>query len=224
MDNETGIGRNEEEGSQIARELGEWLPSRGDRLFVTSDQGHRLDPLGFTVPGEQRRPTSRWQLYSSGFLHAADRLVEGCGDHAHEDELIYPILSLYRHHLELELKYVLRCCPACNDQLRQWLKTKHSLVALWNKIHEVYPRFDEWTNKECTDACQSLITEFDQHDPTSQAGRYPEDQRNNQTLDRLNIVDFEALKLGVGKISHYLGTIVEQIAGDQEWESEMSSW
>ena len=69
-----------------------------------------------------------------------------------------------------------------------------------------------------------MILEFDEHDPSSQAGRYPEDTRGNQTLTRLEIVDLRTLKLGIHKISHYLGAVIEQIGEDREWEAEMASW
>ena len=209
---------------EIARELADWMPNPGDRLFVATDTGARLDPLGLTARGEERHPAGRWQLYAGGFLSAADQLVDGCRDHAYEDELIYPILTLYRHHLELQLKYVLRCCPDCTENLRQWLCTKHSLVALWNRLAEIYPRFSEWASAGCTTVCQELIAEFDEHDPKSQAGRYPVDRQERPTLTRLEIVDLQALRLGVHKVSHYLGTIIEQIGEDREWEAEMASW
>ena len=208
------------EESQIATEARDWLPKKGDRVFVATNEGCRLDPLGFTGYGEPRNPTGRWQLYASGFLSAADRLVESYMGCAHEDEFIYPILSLYRHHLELELKYVLRCCPAYYEDLEEWLTKEHGLCALWRKIAELYPRFGEWTSKDCTDGCECLITEFDEHDPNSQAGRYPQDRRGNQTLGRLEIVGLKELKLGAGKVSHYLATITEQIAEDRDSETE----
>jgi hypothetical protein len=210
--------------ANIAKEIADWLPKPGDRMFVASDTGVRLDPLGFSAYGGPRELTGRWQLYSGGFLSAGDRLVESCTGLPHEDELIYPIVNLYRHHLELELKYVLRCCPGCTEELKKWLIGTHSLGTLWNKIAETYPRFGQWASPECTEASRHLILEFDVHDPKSQAGRYPVDQQGNQTLVRLEIVDLPTFKLGVHKISHFLGTIIEQIGEDREWEAEMNSW
>lgn len=210
--------------NDIERELADWLPKPGDRLFVPTVTGAHLDPLGLTRPGQERPLTGRWKLYTAAFLGAADRLVEGCQGHACEDELIYPILTLYRHHLELQLKYVLRCSPNCTKKLRVRLCREHSLVALWKKLTEVYPAFSEWASVECTAACEGLIREFDEHDPTSQAGRYPFDKRGRPSLARLEAVDLETLRLGTHKISHYLGTVIEQIHQEREWEAEMASW
>ncbi len=221
MSDETARFDNEPSEEQ---KLAEWLPRVGDRLFVESNSGAHLDPLGCSMPGEQRSLTGRWQLYAGGFLAAGDRLVDGCGGLPYEDELIYPILHLYRHHLELQLKYVLFCCPNCSENVRGWLRKEHSLRALWDKIGELYPRFGVWASRECTDSCRKLIYEFDEHDLKSQSGRYPVDQKGSQTLTRLEIVDLPMLKLGVHKVSHYLDTIIEQIGEDREWEEEMASW
>lgn len=177
-----------------------------------------------TAPGEPRRPAGRWQLYAEGFLSAADRLVDSCRGYRYQDDLIYPILSLYRHHLELQIKWVIRSSPCCTPEIREWLAGKHGLRALWDKLAQVYPRFSGWSVPECTEACRRLVLEFDEHDPSSQAGRYPEDARGNQTLTHLEIVDLPTLKLGIHKISHYLAAAIEQIGEDREWEAEMASW
>lgn len=132
--------------NDIERDLVDWLPKPGDRLFIATETGLHLDPLGLTPRGEERQLAGRWQLYAEGFLSAADRLVDSCQAHPHE------------------------------------------------------------------------------HDPQSQAGRFPVDRQEAQTLTRLEIVDLQALRLGVSKVSHYLSTIIEQIGQDREWEAEMASW
>src|SRR5713226_4648281 len=84
---------------ELAEEFADWLPKKGDRLFIPGLAGAVLDPLGMTAHGKPRNQTGRWRLYASGFLQAADQLVDGWKGLAYQDELIYPILSLYRHHL-----------------------------------------------------------------------------------------------------------------------------
>jgi len=213
-----------EEENEIRKKLADWLPRTGDRLFAESADGARPDPLGLTGPGEPRHPGGRWQLYADGFLLAADRLVDSYRGVPPEDALIYPILSLYRHHIELQIKWVIRWSPGCTAQIREQLVSTHGLAALWDKLAKVYPRFCVWTSAECTEACHRLILEFDEHDPKSQAGRYPESRGGDQTLTCLDVVDLPTLKLGVHKISHFLGTVFEQIGEDREWEAEMATW
>ena len=62
---------------ELQKELRERQPSAGDRLFVETMDATMLDPLAFSVPGEQRSPIGRWALYADGLVHAADRIVEG---------------------------------------------------------------------------------------------------------------------------------------------------
>src|SRR5260370_6794126 len=91
---------------QFSQELREWLPGPGDALIEDTSSAVRVDPLGYSEPHSPaaRSLIGRWDLYSDGFLHAGDRLVDGLTASPGEDELLYPILYLYRHHLELELK------------------------------------------------------------------------------------------------------------------------
>jgi hypothetical protein len=220
----TGDAGHSEIEDKYEKERAEWFPKAGDRLFVASDAGACLDPLHCTLPGEPRAQTGRWQLYVGGFLTAADRLVEAGSGDIDQDELIYPIFTLYRHHLELQLKWAIRWSPGCTDETRKWLAGTHSLRELWDKLAEVYPRFSVWTTPECTEACHQSILEFDCHDPNSQASRFPEDKEGNPTLTRLDVVDLPTLKLGINKISHYLSAIVMQIGQDHEWEAEMAGW
>lgn len=205
-------------------ELREWLPSPGDKLFLETLRSAALDPLGFSVPGEQRSPIGRWALYADGFLHAGDRIVDSWAGQPWEDELIYPLLALYRQHLELLLKLVIRSAPGFTDEIKDWLYKTHGLDDLWGKLGDVYPESHGWALKECTEACSQLIREFSEHDPKSFAARYPVDRQERQTLERLRAIDVHILKLGVHKISHYLGAIIESIHQDREWRSEVASW
>jgi hypothetical protein len=54
--------------------------------------------------------------------------------------------------------------------------------------------------------------------------RHPIDKNGNPTLAGLELIDLQALALGVHKISHYLDAVMEQIGEDRDWESEMASW
>ena len=100
----------------------------------------------------------------------------------------------------------------------------HSLRSLWTSLQRLYPNCNERTSKESREAFESLLFEFDDNDPNSQAGRYPVDKKGNQTLRRLGDVDLPALKAGVHKMSHYLSAIYRAIGEEAEWRSEMASW
>ncbi len=180
---------------ELEEEMRERLPSPGDRLFVETVGAALLDPLGLSAPGEQRSPIGKWDLYADGFLHAADRIVDSWAGQPWEDEFIYPILALYRHHLELLLKLVIRSAPGFTDEVRDWLYKTHELDKLWSKLEEVYRDSHLWASKECTEACAELIKELSKHDPKSYAARYPIDRQERQTLEQLRAIDLRILRL-----------------------------
>lgn len=205
----------------IEKKIQDWLPRPGDKLFLDSQNAKHLDPLGYSSPGE-RSPIGRWELYADGFRNAADRIVDSCEGHPWEDDLIYPVLALYRHHIELQLKIVIKSASK-GEEIKDWLYRTHDMERLWAKLNEVYPECHKWADPDWTTACSALLDEFSKHDPRSIAARYPID-KEKQTLETLERVDLQVLKTGIHKISHYLETIIESIHQDLEWSAEMASW
>ena len=51
---------------EIARELADWMPNQGDRLFVATDTGAQNQQLAGTTAGWQA-DGSRWALRRNGF-------------------------------------------------------------------------------------------------------------------------------------------------------------
>ena len=198
----------------------EWFPRSGDRLFTESDRAASVDCTGYSNPfsNEPRSPIGRWGLYTDGFLIAGDRLVEGFTGTAPEDALIYPVLALYRHHLELELKGLVRQAlnysvadKANIERGRGELSNTHGLKALWNMLQMHFPQSKDWAIPEQHAAFEALLFEFDEHDPNSQAARYPWDKKECQTLTRLRRIDLPAVKASIHKMSNYLWCFHEGI-------------
>jgi hypothetical protein len=200
----------------IFREAAESFPKRGDTLFVETDEAARLDSA----------------LYSTGYLAAGDRLAEGLSGLPSEDALVYPILFLYRHHLELELKelisYGLLCLSGFDEATTakkiDRLKEIHSLKSLWNLLEYHHPDCDKWASAECQGSFRKLLFELDEHDPKGQAARYDTDRKGNATLAHLALVDIPIFKAGVHKISNYLTCIQESFGMESDWREEMDSW
>ncbi len=229
LDDESPEARQQEE--QIVREYYDSFPKEGDKLFVESDSGARLDALGTPTPESPRSIAGRRGLYSEGYLLAGDRLVDSLTAAPHEDALVYPILYLYRHNIELELKELLSyfLCSLSGfegakleEKLRELGET-HSLQGLWMRIEGHFPKWNEGSPVEAQQAFRRLLYELDDHDPTGEAGRYETDRKGNQTLARLRIVDLGKLKQGIHKIFNYLGLVSEGIRREAGWRSEMAS-
>ena len=73
-------------------------PKPGDRLFISDEP----DFLNNAFLG------SNWIVYADGYMQAADNLVKQLLEDRHsQDFLVYPIIFLYRHYIELCLKHII---------------------------------------------------------------------------------------------------------------------
>jgi len=113
-------------------------------------------------------------LYSAGYKEAARRLTErALNESGSIDILVFPIIFLYRHYLELKLKEIIL---NGTDLLysNPIITTGHSFSNLWNLanplIEEVYK--DE-KDKEPLQLLKHVINEFIKIDQNSIAFRYP---------------------------------------------------
>lgn len=115
-----------------------------------------------------------WENYAGSYKDAADHLV-GNIERYEVDSLVYPIMFLYRHHLELQLKSLLRNLCLFHGLERTFPKKKHDLVELWCRVRplmeEICPQ-----DTEDNDHIEARIKEFSQIDPVSESFRYPEDK------------------------------------------------
>jgi hypothetical protein len=98
---------------------------------------------------------------SRQFLNAADHLVEGIRRREHEDyRMVYPVLFLYRHAIELLLK------SALHNSAKH-----HRLDTLFADLRCLYSHA---TGHDAPQWMTARIAELAQFDPISTAFRYPE--------------------------------------------------
>ena len=117
-----------------------------------------------------------WERYTDSYKNVADRLVKWYGEEHREDSLVYPIMFLYRHYLELQLKSLLRKLFLFHGLQCSYPQT-HKLDDLWCTVRqlmeEICPQ-DTEDNKHI----EARIKEFSQIDPDSESFRYPDRKRN----------------------------------------------
>lgn len=145
-----------------------------------------------------------WYFFLNGYKDAADFLVthaikEGLGD---PRKLLYPIMFLYRHYLELALKSLIR--------EHKTYPPIHELDKLWriclSLIREKSPSA---SNNDEINHTTRLIEEFCKVDSRSAlAFRYPDDRIQEEGLVE---IDLSRVKDVVGKISSLLDCIGEVI-------------
>jgi hypothetical protein len=182
-------------------------PKKGDRLFKPSiaaaDQA-RLEV--FVMPSDE--------AYAAGFQRAANMIVDAAlSDGQNPDDLFFPVAYLYRHHLELMLKDLVRlgvrlaALEPCDDILGD-----HNLHQLWNRAKNLIKQV--WPDSPDDDvrAAEHLILELHKMDPTGQAFRYFRDKTGAPYLQGApERVDLGNLKLAVDSVSRFLVAAYEGI-------------
>ena len=175
-------------------------PRKGDRAFMPSiPTADRAQLEAFVMPSEG--------AYAAGFQRAADMIVDAAQkDGQNPDDLFFPVAYLYRHHLELMLKELVRlgvrleALNLCDDILGE-----HNLHRLWNRAKDLIKQV--WSDSPDSElkAVEHVILEFHEHDPSGEAFRYARDKSGAQHLkDAPKCVDLANLKERIDAVSRFL--------------------
>ena len=153
--------------------------------------------------------------YVHGFKKAADVLFEQLITNidAHQ-ELFLPMCFLYRHYLELQCKYLRRCCSTMQGTAER-PKEIHKLRPLWDDLRPVLQKqFPDFTQAPF-DRVQQVIYEFATVDETGQEFRYSLRTDKDESLKTLPaITAIQPLKDEIDAAHSFL----EQFAFEMEIE------
>jgi len=182
-------------------------PRKGDQLFrfgnsrVQSRDERLLDTS----------PTA----YTFGYRLAAERLVKCAIEEKREgDFLAYPIVFLYRHHLELALKRIIYCVPrVLKRELTEREKKSlgdHKLDALWNDLEPVFTKICEAVNwqppeAEDLDGARSYLRQLSSVDPSSMNFRYWRSKEGAPSLSgRLEALDIQHFSKMMSRLADFI--------------------
>jgi predicted nucleotidyltransferase len=170
-------------------------PEDGDQLFLSND------------PMEDAwiHPSSiNFVVYADSYKRAADHLVkEAIRKHKEQDSLIYPILFLYRQHIELQMKYI----------IRTWYRRRkneapnymhHNLERLWQGCREIIEEAWPSGDSDDVDIVEEVIHELAEADPGSFTFRYPIDTNDEPVIEEETFIDLRNLYVVMEKTSHFL--------------------
>jgi len=151
-----------------------------------------------------------WYFYINGYKDAADLLVA----HAAEVDMRkvgYPIMFLYRQHLELGLKALIRDCR-CVIGCHEVFPKTHRIDELWQICGTLLDELVPGTSDdEAVKHTTRLIAEFSKLDPTSEAFRYPEDKNGNSKNVVAEEIALATVREVIGKISLLLECIATDV-------------
>ncbi len=185
------------------------MPQRGDRFFLNRRRPH-----------ERRTTSSNWLDYTFSYKQCADHLIQAQKTRPAIDRSeVYPILFLYRHYMELEMKSIIAIGRVAElngdskDKVLSVLST-HDLQKLLKQCRDICQDLD-LLNGQFADAFSNfavLIDEFSAHDPGSFAFRYPIDKKLNPTLIGLGDIDLNHVELIIKRCAAFLKTMREAVA------------
>ncbi len=175
------------------------LLSAADNLFESSSSSdiRSIACLNY-LPDE-------WWLRIIGFKDSADMLVDQMimNNTGQQDALVYPILFLYRHYLEIAIKSLIIQARKVG-KIQEPLEKTHKLDKLWMAC-------SDQIKKNHSSGCGNehphitrLMKEFCSLDPYSEAFRYPTTKSGYPTLPGLFNIDIQHVKAVINKISDVL--------------------
>ncbi len=189
-------------------------PKKGDKFFDNKGKHEEIAWLHKTF--------QELGSYADGYQIGAIKLLDtAILDSKNRDYLIYPIVFLIRHYLELRLKELLQGLNYCSIQTKEFSQ-HHRILELWTEFKKGYSAFGEQTNDESFKAIDSLIKELSNIDPISMAFRYPSDKNGNK-IQKLDYVNLVTLKETFIRICFVFDGAAMQIAHYVEITEEMMS-
>lgn len=212
----------EEKSSTVA------VPQKGDRLF----RGDLRDWMNNACLNVMRNGDA--YAYKAGYRRGAEVLIDYVGQSGRDqDFLVYPIVFLYRHHIELMLKRIIRRAPyLIDEELTEQGKRhleKHRLDLLWDDLKTMMPAICKaagWSKLDAADihGIDNYIRQLSKLDADSFSFRYSHSKQGQPSLPgslrHINLRHFGDL---MGRLADYLYGIDEAVSWMTETKAEMEA-
>jgi len=165
-----------------------------DDLFPSTDAGVRIGPLSSL--------DNSWTRYEEGYYDAAKALVERFDGTLESTWVVYPILFLYRHYLELMLKsLIFEACASFEGEKRpKEMADQHNLVVLWDMLVDIVTCHRRQRMLGNSADIRRILAQFTHHDPKSMETRYGlKKDLETPTLQGLENVNLDNVEQIMGK-------------------------
>jgi hypothetical protein len=181
-------------------------PKKGDRLLRQTKDWNT--GVGFSNDGVSRH-VHIWD----GYMSAGEALVEDCRRNPQARHfLIYPILFVYRHALELAMKWILTMYGGYDVNGI----AHHDLWQLWKLSREVIDKAGDYDGS--TDTVEAITKEMHDLDKSALAFRYGIDKNNKPPKLPEGLYDPENIRNVMTAVRHFFdGTdgMLSDLAGAQ---------
>jgi hypothetical protein len=170
-------------------------------------------------------------FYTEGYRVAArslaNQVLETCRD---QDILVFPIVYLYRHHLELILKRLIVLGSSILERKLSEVEIrhleKHRLDLLWNNFRPVLDAVCKevgWKtpSQEDVEGVNSYIRQLTEVDPESQSFRYALSKKGVPSVPHLKHINIRVLAEGMERLAYFLEGIEAGLDHLEEAKNEM---
>ncbi|MFZ0477550.1 MAG: hypothetical protein WAL71_00260 [Terriglobales bacterium] len=137
-----------------------------------------------------------WSDYEWGYFSAATTLVEDYVTKVEADVLVYPILFLYRHYVELKLKsIILEAGASIPCEMPSGANNEHNVTKLWKMISDLLVQHGKNKMLRGSEGIERVLAQLTQIDPSSMETRYAlKKDMKTATLDQVRSLDLENFK------------------------------
>jgi hypothetical protein len=138
---------------------------RNDSLFAPGELAVLVGGMG---------TFDSWERYQEGYYDAARLCIQNMGEGGIDQaRMVYPILFLYRHYLELMLKSILMEAAATfRRPLQAGTAHEHNLLKLWDGLRSMIELERKRPMLRGTDRARRILAQFNEIDPESMETRY----------------------------------------------------
>jgi hypothetical protein len=130
-----------------------------------------------------------WNGYALGYKRAGDLLCDYVNSKARDqDILVYPIVFLYRHYLELRIKELIQNGSMLVERHSK-IKTTHDIRVLWTICRGILEQVFPDTTDEDFKILETVIEEIAITDPHSDGFRYPLTKNGGESLPGISHIN-----------------------------------
>ena len=172
-------------------------PRRGDQLF-------RKGGIGSLAACTMAHMRSEG-FVATGFKNSADHLVHHVSRSGRDDSLILPIVFLYRHYVEMQLKEIALHVLRWDGKGESYVKT-HDLSRLVSILDHPDLKAAQTSpeDEEARRAVRQCVLEFHRLDPRGTEMRYPD----KAPIEQLDLGHLMSTMEG---LANYLGAVADQM-------------
>ena len=153
--------------------------------------------------------TDRSPFYQFGYRMAAEKLVQDYKylEQIEKDTLVFPIIYLYRHHIELTLKDIIYQTQTLLQASNRYDAGHHRLLDLWDEVFKQYGILIQNISSQLIfidlpslNRQRGRIKELNKHDLLSFSFRYSTDKKGKKELENIDYISLDNFKSEIDNV------------------------